>query len=331
MLFDKEFKNTASHIGIAMIIMLCLITPFLVIFGSLISTASYSIFSPEVAYTLYRISYGILYSLVFFIPLIIFRLMNKDVRIRPIGFRTKLPKSTPLIILASVTIIFCASQINGILISFFDFADTMQDTLTPTEKMKPYEIVLAIFTTAIIPGIFEELLFRGTVLSNLLPYGKTFAIVSSAILFGLMHENPAQIFYTVIAGIVLGYAYTKTNSIVCVILIHFTNNLFGVFQSVLLANLDQIVATRIFVIFEAILFVAGAASIIYFIIKSKSKKDVYSTGCFEVIVESTPDYIQKPTSFEVAKKFFLSTSVLIFTIAAIGKMIILLIFPSFIF
>ncbi len=72
--------------------------------------------------------------------------------------------------------------------------------------------------------IAEELLFRGLILRTLQPFGKKFAILGSAILFGLFHGNLLQTPYALIIGLVLGYV-TVEYSIVWAILIHGFNNL----------------------------------------------------------------------------------------------------------
>ena len=53
--------------------------------------------------------------------------------------------------------------------------------------------------------ISEELIFRGFVLRSLRPYGKRFAILGSAFLFGLFHGNLLQTPYAFLVGLVLGY------------------------------------------------------------------------------------------------------------------------------
>lgn len=72
--------------------------------------------------------------------------------------------------------------------------------------------------------IWEELLFRGYVLRALHPYGKRFAILSSAILFGLFHGNLLQTPYALVIGLVLGYVAVEY-SLVWSVLLHMFNNL----------------------------------------------------------------------------------------------------------
>lgn len=78
--------------------------------------------------------------------------------------------------------------------------------------------------SAILAPIAEEVLFRGYVLRSLQPYGKRFAILGSAILFGLFHGNLLQTPYAILMGLILGYV-TVEYSIGWSVAIHMFNNL----------------------------------------------------------------------------------------------------------
>lgn len=72
--------------------------------------------------------------------------------------------------------------------------------------------------------IGEEILFRGLALRYLEPYGKRFAIVMSAFLFGIFHANLVQTPYTFLVGLVLGYVAIEYNILWSMVL-HMINNL----------------------------------------------------------------------------------------------------------
>lgn len=72
--------------------------------------------------------------------------------------------------------------------------------------------------------IVEELVFRGVILRGLEPYGKRFAIMASAVLFGLFHGNLVQSPYAFVVGLVLGYTAMEY-SIVWAMVLHMLNNL----------------------------------------------------------------------------------------------------------
>ena len=72
--------------------------------------------------------------------------------------------------------------------------------------------------------LFEEVLFRGYVLRTLEPYGRKFAILGSAFLFGIFHGNILQTPFAFVVGLILGYV-TLEYSIVWAVLLHLINNL----------------------------------------------------------------------------------------------------------
>jgi membrane protease YdiL (CAAX protease family) len=76
--------------------------------------------------------------------------------------------------------------------------------------------------------ILEELLFRGVILHGLLKnYRPAKAILLSAFLFGLIHFNPWQFVFAFPAGILLGWIYWKTGSVLCTMILHAFNNFLG--------------------------------------------------------------------------------------------------------
>jgi membrane protease YdiL (CAAX protease family) len=78
---------------------------------------------------------------------------------------------------------------------------------------------------AIAAPILEELIFRGVILSYLLGHKSEWAaILFSALLFGLVHLSPDQMFFAFFAGIFLGYVYIKSQNILVPIFFHALNN-----------------------------------------------------------------------------------------------------------
>ena len=82
-----------------------------------------------------------------------------------------------------------------------------------------------IVLTAVLPAVFEEFTHRGVLLSGLQARGSEFyAVLVSAVMFGLMHGNPAQIIFTIFGGLVFGVAVVKCDSIIPAMCGHFANN-----------------------------------------------------------------------------------------------------------
>ena len=78
--------------------------------------------------------------------------------------------------------------------------------------------------TALAAPLAEEILFRGVVLRAFEGYGKKFAIVTSALLFGLFHGDFSQAIFAFCAGLVLAYVALEYN-IVWAMVLHMFNNL----------------------------------------------------------------------------------------------------------
>lgn len=76
----------------------------------------------------------------------------------------------------------------------------------------------------LVAPVTEEILFRGLVQSTFRPYGKRFAILASAFLFGMFHGNLVQTPYALAVGLVLGYVAEEYSLGWCVVL-HMFNNL----------------------------------------------------------------------------------------------------------
>lgn len=71
----------------------------------------------------------------------------------------------------------------------------------------------------------EEVVFRGAVLRSLLgSMGPWRAIAVSALFFSLVHMNPAQMPFAFLAGLLLGWMYWRTGSVLPGMAYHWANN-----------------------------------------------------------------------------------------------------------
>lgn len=79
---------------------------------------------------------------------------------------------------------------------------------------------------AILGPIIEEFIFREGILGYMLKNGmnKWGAITASALIFGIIHMNPAQIPFAAGMGFILGIIYYKTGNIVIPCMLHILNN-----------------------------------------------------------------------------------------------------------
>ena len=120
---------------------------------------------------------------------------------------------------------------SSILSEFYDMFTELMKQMTGGPLWSSF-LVVAIFAP-----IFEEWLCRGMVLRGLLTKMKpVWAIVVSALFFAVIHANPWQALNAFLIGLVMGYVYYKTGSLILTMIIHFVNN--G--TSVILSNIESL-------------------------------------------------------------------------------------------
>ena len=147
--------------------------------------------------------YGILFIAAFLYLKVCGDDMKVALRIRPIHIG-----SFFLVILLAVTIRPVAGFISLIANIFF------KDITTSTMTQKVMQnLGLSVFTTAFLPGLVEETLFRGVLYSRLRKADPIKGIFLSALLFGIAHMNFQQFCYAFFLGIVFGFLIEATDSI----------------------------------------------------------------------------------------------------------------------
>lgn len=89
-----------------------------------------------------------------------------------------------------------------------------------------------ICSMVVMAPLVEEMLFRGAIQQHLLAQGKTprTAILISALCFGIIHINPAQVFFAFLMGLALGWVSWRVGSLIPAIVGHMLNNGIGVIE-----------------------------------------------------------------------------------------------------
>lgn len=114
---------------------------------------------------------------------------------------------------------------------FFDemdklLANSYGDILSTTSI---FEMILIIVVVALVPGVCEEVFFRGFVQKSFELSLKPFwAIFISSLAFSLYHFNPYGLLALLILSMYFGFAVYLSNSITIPILLHFLNNFFSI-------------------------------------------------------------------------------------------------------
>lgn len=89
-----------------------------------------------------------------------------------------------------------------------------------------YGLILSILLAVLLPGIIEELMFRGVIFGSMHKQGGGFsAIFFSALAFSLFHADPVFVLAPFLAGLLLGFLRYKSDSIYPPIAAHISMNL----------------------------------------------------------------------------------------------------------
>lgn len=82
------------------------------------------------------------------------------------------------------------------------------------------------FTIAVLAPVLEEVMFRGAMQGYMMRRVRSpwLAIIVASLVFGIFHMNPVQIVYATLLGIILGWIYYRTGSLMSVIVGHVLNN-----------------------------------------------------------------------------------------------------------
>lgn len=118
--------------------------------------------------------------------------------------------------------------------------------LTKVDYLKPSslaECLVLIISTAIVPGIIEELSLRCFSLGILMKHGKGFAVFAVSVVFGLLHGNVIQFVFAFTVGLILAYITIQTKSVIPAMVIHGLNNGLSVLQTTLTYTSGKKVST----------------------------------------------------------------------------------------
>lgn len=136
------------------------------------------------------------------------------------GFTLKQLVYTILIVLFSYPI---AVFFNMIALNIINYFSDLVPTGVPI-PMTGREFLISFFIIGISPGICEEVMFRGTMLTAYEGIGYKKSIFLTAILFGIFHFNITNLVGPVILGIIFAFITIKSNTIFLPMIGHALNN-----------------------------------------------------------------------------------------------------------
>lgn len=127
---------------------------------------------------------------------------------------------TPPVLCVSVVFVFSAMYVLNLLIEQTGLPNTMEETFLAMSRNP-----LGILSITLLGPVLEELLFRGAIQGDLQRQMSPWkAIIVSSLLFGVVHMNPAQIPFAFLLGMLFGWLYYRTGSLLPGIVGHVLNN-----------------------------------------------------------------------------------------------------------
>ena len=149
-------------------------------------------------------------------------------------------KNIVLVILITILTYPIAVFFQAIFVAIINMISPMQPDGLPAEISK-VSFLWSVLFVSIIPGICEEIVFRGTMLRVYGKLGKKKAIIMSAVLFAMFHFALVNFVGPLVLGLVFGAMVYKTNSLYSSIVGHSLNHFLAlVLNYFLMENMDTI-------------------------------------------------------------------------------------------
>ena len=182
-------------------------------------------------------------------------------------------------------------------------------------------LIVSLFALSLVPAICEELLFRGTCFNGFKEKGKLFALLTSSLLFMLIHMGLTQSLYQLILGFIFALVLEITDNLIYTMSMHFLNNSIIIVWSFVTKNnatTEYIYNTPIKILTPFLLLLAGGI-VVFFLFKLLNylvKKFNYKNE--DNITCNTEDTPSKNDNMQFAKIFAIT---MVFNVAVYILMI----------
>ena len=169
-----------------------------------------------------------------------------------------LRRSIVPILLLMATLQVILSYLNSLLSGLLPEGNYISQHIAILLKAGP----LGFLYMCVVGPVIEEVIFRGVILRGLLAnYKSGDALVTSAVLFSLVHLNPSQLFHTLIVGLVLGWIYMGSYSLWPSIVAHMSFNMMAY------AEVNSALSFHSFYTFPILLIMGVLAAMSLFLLK----------------------------------------------------------------
>lgn len=182
----------------------------------------------------------------------------------------KKQKCAPKYYFIAVTLqigLLCLSELNALfleLLGKFGY----EDGGISLPSMDGFGFFGVLLVVAVLPALFEEIIFRGVLLNGLHAFGVAGGALICGALFSLYHQNPAQTLYQFCCGAAFALVAIRSRSILPTVLSHFINN--AVILLLTKGNISSF-PTPVFVVVMCVSVVCLVASLGYLIFIDKTQ------------------------------------------------------------
>ena len=167
-----------------------------------------------------------------FLPFLLYKLLSRE-KMSEILPLNDMKLSDLLLVICIAVFLYPVMSIVGVLSQWImpmDLGGTVENMLTETSP------VLVLAAMALLPAVFEELIFRGVILKGYKGVRLVTAAFISGLFFGVIHMNLAQFFYAFLLGFIYTVIIHYTRSIYASVIMHLINNGISVVITVMVAN-----------------------------------------------------------------------------------------------
>ncbi len=162
--------------------------------------------------------------LLIFIPALLIIKVGKLSFKEVLSLKATKPINYVTIILASIPIFVLVTLLTQLINIIYPFPDHYLESMHQLSILEGRSFWFILFLIALLPGITEEVMFRGYFIQAFRERGVWYSIITSGILFAILHLDVFRLIPIAVIGIWLGYILMRTGSIFIPITAHIMNN-----------------------------------------------------------------------------------------------------------
>ena len=277
----RAYEKSLRAIGTTTGIMLLLLLGLAFLFSLLLVTPTFSkLYNGSLTFSS---AFGIFYSVTtvggsFFIGAKILKSQKlfKAIPYNPPKDKTK----SLLLILIGFGGCLIANYITVFLRAFGEGFGIYSNYTAMQDPSSTLDVIMIFIGSSLVPPLIEEFAMRGVLLQSLRKYGNAFAILASAVMFGVFHGNAVQMPFAFLCGLVIGYAVVATESIWTGVIIHALMNAMSGVSSALVYYVDEYASNTFFYVASAIGIVVGVLAFIIYATRYKNDQTLKIKGDF---------------------------------------------------